>query len=137
MIYSARKMLSCFATEKKRSSANYCINAVKLWTKKKIKSTLKTNQGYLVNRAQGSRRKNSHRRFESRCNINSINCKDIDKGWTRGSDTMRTRRLIYRWTNSTYIREGNMKEKEDKSRETCRKNTYEFCALLSACESNS
>lgn len=28
---------------------------------------------------------------------------------------MRTRRLIYRWTNSTYIREGNMKEKEDKS----------------------
>lgn len=35
-----------------------------------------------------------------------------------------------------YIREGNMKEKEDKSRETCRKNTYEFCALLSACESN-
>lgn len=131
MIYSARKMLSCFATEKKRSSANYCINAVKLWTKKKIKSTLKTNQGYLVNRAQGSRRKNSHRRFESRCNINSINCKDIDKGWTRGSDTMRTRRLIYRWTNSTYIREGNMKEKEDKSeRDVSEKYVWILCTVI-------
>lgn len=37
MIYSARKKLSLsrFATKEKRSSANYCISAVKLWTKKK------------------------------------------------------------------------------------------------------
>lgn len=49
----------------------------------------------------------------------------------RESDAMRTR-LIYRSILYIYTRERNMtKKKEDKSRETCRKNTYEFCALLS------
>ena len=88
MIYSARKKLSLsrFATKEKRSSANYCISAVKLWTKKKTESTLKINQERLVNRAQESRRKNSHCN-ESRRNINSINCKGIDKGWKREEAT--------------------------------------------------
>lgn len=58
----------------------------KIVNKKKTESTLKINQERLVNRAQESRRKNSHCN-ESRRNINSINCKGIDKGWKREEAT--------------------------------------------------
>lgn len=85
-IYSARKKLSLsrFATKEKRSSASYCISTVKLWTKKKQNLLWKPTESVSLIEHKGREEK---RRFESRCNINSINCKGIDKGWKREEAT--------------------------------------------------